>query len=82
MVLQRVKLNSPGVKKLLQSPEVRADLERRGRAIAQSAGDGMEVESDVGPTRARASVHTATPDAMRREAIDRALTRAIDAGRR
>jgi hypothetical protein len=41
----------------------------------------METESSTGPNRARASVWTATREAMEAEAKDRALTRAIDAGR-
>ena len=78
----KVKVDSGAVRRLLQSPEVRADLERRAHAIAAAAGPGMEVDSEVGPTRARASVRTATRDAVLAEAKDRALTRAIDAGRR
>lgn len=77
----RVELNKRGVAELLKSSEVQADLERRAQAIADAAGPGMEVETRVGATRARASVVTATAEAMRAEAEDRALTRAIDAGR-
>lgn len=78
----KVVINRAGVRQLLQSPEVRADLERRANAIAAAAGDGMEADSAVGPTRARASVRTATHDAVVAEATDRTLTRALDAGRR
>ena len=77
----RVKLNSAGVRRLLQSPEVLADLVRRAESIAAAAGPGMEVDSEIGPTRARASVRTATPEAVEAEAESRALTRAIDGGR-
>lgn len=77
----RIELNRAGVRELLTSPAVRADLERRARAIAAAAGSGMEVDSEIGRNRARASVRTATNAAMRREATERALTRAIDAGR-
>jgi len=78
----RVELNSDGIRALLRSEAVRADLERRARAIAEAAGEGFEVESQVGSNRARASVRTATAEAREAEATDRALTRAIDAGRR
>jgi hypothetical protein len=77
----KVKLNQAGVRKLLQSHEVQADLGRRARAIARSAGPGMEVDESVGANRARASVVTATFEARRAEATSRKLTRAIDAGR-
>jgi predicted GIY-YIG superfamily endonuclease len=85
VALQRLKLNSSEIRKMLrgegQYAGIAADLNRRAKNIAKAAGDGMEVDSDVGPNRARASVRTATPEAMRREAQQKALTRAIDAGR-
>jgi hypothetical protein len=77
----KIKLNSAGVRALLRSGAVRGDLERRAHAIAQAAGDGMEASSYTGPNRARATVRTATFKARQREATERALTRAIDAGR-
>lgn len=77
----RVELNRAAVRDLLKSPEVLADLERRAEAIAAAAGEGMEVDSQIGSNRARASVRTATFEAMRAEATERRLTRALDAGR-
>ena len=77
----RVVINSAGVKDLLQSVEVQRDLRARAERIAAAAGDGMTAELGVGKNRARAQVYTETIDAMRAEADDRALTRAIDAGR-
>lgn len=77
----KFKLNSDGVRALLKSPGVLADLERRGRAIAAAAGEGVEVESVIGPNRAHVTVRTATTEARISEATDRTLTRAIDAGR-
>lgn len=55
----------------------------RGSAgrISAAGGPGMEVDYEVGAKRARASVRTATVDAMKVEAKDRALSRALDAGR-
>lgn len=77
----RIEISSAGIQALLKSPEVQADLEGRARRIAAAAGDGMEVSSRIGKTRARASVITATRKARKAEAVDRALTSAIDAGR-
>lgn len=77
----RIELNSAGVRSLLRSSEVLADLRERAERIAASAGPGMKVSAQAGSNRARASVVTATFEAMHREATERALTRAVDAGR-
>lgn len=80
----RIELNRAGVAALLKGSEVQADLGRRAAAIAAAAGAaGGEFSHDVrvGSARARASVWTADFDAMRAEATDRVLTRAIDSGR-
>lgn len=77
----RIEMNPAGFQEILKSAGVQADLERRAEAIANAAGDGMDVDVRVGRTRARASVRTGTPEAMRAEARDKTLTRAIDAGR-
>jgi hypothetical protein len=76
----RIVLNPEGVRQLLKDPGVLAELERRGRAIASAAGEGMEVQSHVGANRVRVTVRTATVDAQLREATQRVLTNAIGAG--
>lgn len=83
----RVVMNTAGVRALLRSPGIAADLKARADRIAAATGPTMEPGVDmiasveVGPSRARASVVTATPHAMNGEAKDRRLTRAVDAGR-
>jgi hypothetical protein len=80
----KIELNSAGVAALLKSPEVQADLARRADAIAAAAGAAGGVfghDVQVGRTRARAMVWTEDVAAMEAEAKDRALTRAVDAGR-
>jgi tRNA A37 threonylcarbamoyltransferase TsaD len=77
----RIDINSGGIQELLKSAPVRALLQAKADRIAAAAGPGMVASSRVGKTRARASVITDTFKAMRAEATDRALTRAIDAGR-
>lgn len=77
----RVVMNRAGAAALLKSPGVLADLQRRANAIAGAAGEGFEADARIGAARARASVHTASTEARVAEATDRALTRAIDAGR-
>lgn len=76
-----IKLNRSGMRQLLRSPEIQADMERRARQIAGAAGEGMAVESEVGPNRARAEVRTDTFEARRAEATDRRLSNSVDAGR-
>lgn len=79
----KVVLNGAGFVALLQSPEIQGDLKRRADAIAAAAGPGMVASAvQVTGKRSRVSVHTDTFEARKAEAVDRALTRAIDAGRR
>lgn len=77
----KIELNSAGVKALLRSPEILADLRARAERIAAAAGEGFEADSMIGRSRARADVFTETFAARRAEATGRALTRAVDAGR-
>lgn len=85
MAVSRVKWNYPGLGAILRGPEMRADLERRARAIAGAAtgasGEAYAVDSSTGKTRARASVRTADRAAAAKEATDHVLLRSIDAGR-
>jgi hypothetical protein len=82
MAVLKIKLNRTGIAELLKDPAVLADLRRRAEAIARAAGGGgMEVDSGLEKSRARASVRAADTEARKAEAKDRALTRAIDAGR-
>lgn len=82
MASTKVVLNRRNIRDLLRSETVRADLVRRAENIAAAAGPGHIVDSQIGRTRARAAVITASFEAMHAEARDRNLTRAIDAGRR
>lgn len=77
----RIKLNSPGVRELLRSPEVTADLKRRGQRIAAAAGPGHEVETFQGRNRARVTVRTTTDEAALAEQNHKRLTNALGAGR-
>jgi len=77
----RIVVHRKAVVELLTEPGVRDDLARRAGRIADAAGAGHRVETGTGPVRARAAVITDTVDARRREATERSLTRAVDAGR-
>ena len=77
----RLVFKSKGFRDILRSQAVVADLARRGRAIADAAGEGVGVHTSVGANRARVTVATETRDAAAAEATDKKLTRAIGAGR-
>lgn len=77
----RIQINSPGVVAVLSDPGVARDLAERGERIAAAAGDGFEVDATRNRDRSVVFVTTATTEARKAEAEDRALTRAIDAGR-
>lgn len=78
----RIEMNRAGIIAALTAPGVEADLMRRGQAVSSAAGPGHMVTARRGQTRVRVSVITATPSAMRREATERSLLRALDAARR
>ena len=77
----RVKLKIRGIREVLRSAPVQAEVARRARRMAQAAGSGFE--SIVKPHKytSRAFVQTASQEGRRREATDKVLTRALDAGR-
>lgn len=75
-------VNSAGIRDLLRSKEVAADLRRRAERIRDQAGaDDHEVQVFIGRNRARATVRTSTYEGRQDEAIHRQLSRALDAGR-
>lgn len=80
-VVTRIEFHSAGFRAVLRSPEVLADLSRRGQAIAEAAGDGVGIQASVGANRARVTVATETREAAEAEATDKVLTSALGAGR-
>lgn len=77
----KMNLRKANIGSVLKSAPVQADLKARANRIAAAAGEGMVASVQVGKTRARASVITATQKARENEARNRSLTRALDAGR-
>jgi hypothetical protein len=80
-VAARVELNYQGISDLLYSEGVRKDLDRRAKAVAARAGDGMSSEVQRGRDRYRGAVWTESMHAKRGEAKDHRLLRALDAAR-
>jgi hypothetical protein len=81
MGVDRLKVDRKAVKALLRSPEIRAELRARAGRIAAAAGDGFEARTSTGRTRARAVVITTDDVSRRAQAEDRALSKALTAGR-
>lgn len=79
--LDKVVIHDDAIQELLKSDELLAVLEEHGQAMANAAGDGFAMDSDIGPHRARVAVHSTGIDGELAEARDQALTKAIDAGR-
>lgn len=77
----KITLNRAGVLALLRGPEMQAELKARAGRIAAAAGEGFEATTSVSATRAHATIRSATFAARAAEARDRALTKALDAGR-
>jgi len=83
----RIEINHAEVERLLKAASVPL-LESMGASVDDSAtanaGDGAEFghATTIGRNRARCTIWTANFDARHAEATTRALTRAIDAGRR
>lgn len=88
MAAKRVTFKAAGFRKLMNSPEVLAELERRANAVAQAATADMDSPSDAkgeehfavdvhtGRKRGRASVRTHTHAAVVAEATEHTLTKA------
>lgn len=78
----RLKFNSKAFRQLLTDPKVQADLLERAQAVAEAAGEGVEVLPVETPRRrAHVVVATQTDEAAKDNAEQNTLIRAIDAGR-
>lgn len=73
----RIKLNSPGIEKLLKSPAVQRMLKKEADDIARRAGPGNEGEMFVGRNRARGTARTVTIEAMIAQQRHGALLKAV-----
>lgn len=78
----RIEMNRDGARRLLTSPEVQAELLRRGKVTAAAAGPGFEASVQT-ERRGRAAVVVGptTARARRAQARDRVLQRALDAAK-
>lgn len=73
----RFELNHKGMRELLKSPQMVSVCENRARTIADRAGSGYKVSSNIGVSRAHASVITATKKAMKDNLENNTLLKAV-----
>ncbi|MFY9190181.1 MAG: hypothetical protein WAN89_02760 [Lawsonella sp.] len=76
----QIKWNMAGFRALRFHPNVAADIDARGRAIAEACGPGYVHSPYEGRNRHRCSVITATGEAIRDNAKNNTLLRNLDAG--
>lgn len=78
----KIKYNRDAFRQIRLLPEVAADVHRRAERVAAAAGDGYEAFPTQAPrNRARAAVVTTSMKAIRQNARQNTLLRALDAGR-
>jgi hypothetical protein len=85
MATVTVRVNGAGIRQILRSDRVLADLVRRAQAVATATSGGdltYEVRSDVGRNRARAAVIAAGARTNAHEHAHHDLARTIDHARR
>ena len=73
----KFKLNSSGIREFLQSAPVQTMIENKAREIKQRAGDGYEVSTYVGKTRANASVRANTIKSIKDNKKNNTLLKAV-----
>lgn len=76
----KFKLNRSGVREMLRSPESQAIVKLAAERVQSRAGDGYEVDTYVGTTRANASVYAATYEARKDNYENNTLLKARGGG--
>lgn len=74
---KKFELNRNGVAELMKSPAMIELLRDKARGIQEAAGDGYEVSSYVGKSRANVSVKTKTKKAIRDNNKNNTLLKAV-----
>ena len=77
----KFELNRAGVRELMQSPEAAAVCKSYADRICSMAGDGFEVTTHVGKTRANASVYAETQEARKDNYENNTLLKALGSAR-
>lgn len=77
----KVKLKMKGVREVLKSAPVQAEVARKAKRMASAAGDGFKAVIKPHKFTSRAFVQTDSAEGRKRQADDAVLERALDAGR-
>ncbi|MFJ2470528.1 hypothetical protein [Glutamicibacter sp. NPDC087583] len=77
----RVELNHAGIRNLARSAGMQNSMVGVAEKVAATAGPGFIVKRGMSRNRARAAVVASNLEAIQAEQNDRALTRAISAGK-
>ena len=84
MIILKIRWHPQGFYDLRRDPRVQNYLSSEAHKIARRAGEGFEVDSKQGEKkpqgRGRATIYTATPKAMKRNAKRNTLLRALGGG--
>ena len=71
------KLNRAGVRAMLRSPQMLEVCEQCARTVQARCGDGYEVSTHTGKTRANASVYAKTIEARKDNLENNTLLKAV-----
>lgn len=71
-------LNSAGVREMLQSEEMKSVCEEYAQQIQASLGSDYEMTSDIGTSRARATLKAVTNRAIKDNYENNTLLKAVD----
>lgn len=77
----KFELNRAGVRELMQSQEALAICKSYAESISSRVGDGYEVSTHIGKTRANASVYAASKEAREDNYENNTLLKALGSTR-
>lgn len=72
-----IELDSAGIQALLKSPEIVDVLQEQADSIRAQLGDRYQTSQHIGKTRANVSVYTEDPDALRDNAKNNTMLKAM-----
>lgn len=72
-----VQMNHDGMRELLKSPELEQFMGEQAKKLADACGEGYAWDTKQMPTRVIASAYTETMDAMRDNAANNTLLKAL-----
>lgn len=77
MVKTRIQLNLEGLFELMNSPEITRTLEEFGNAAMSRLGEGYEISTFHGETRANVGIRAATQDTWKDQLENNTIIKAV-----